>query len=163
SAGRGVMLSVDCPTYKNYTGASGGGYRLIFQTINIKNNFCCAGVVEYTSTATLPSSMNLPHNTSYTFSYEPTPGYSGYYTGRLQKVTLPNGGYIEYDYGTTNDGISCADGTTVNLTRKVNDGTNTRVWTFVRSGTGNNTTTVTAPQLSYDSAANQTVYGFDAS
>jgi hypothetical protein len=102
--------------------------------------------------------MQLPNGQSYTFTYEPTPGFSGYYTGRLLKVTLPNGGYLEYDYTGANDGINCGDGTTLNLTRKVNDGTNTRVWTFSRIGSS---TTVTAPQLSsYDSAPNSTVYTF---
>jgi RHS repeat-associated protein len=161
SAGRFIMSAYNCPTYNNYVVlGTGGGYIVSLQTINIKTNFACSGVVEYTGTATLPSSIALPNNQSYTFTYEPTPGNSGYYTGRLLKVTLPNGGYIEYDYTGANDGINCSDGTTLNLTRKVNDGTNTRVWTFSRSGSS---TTVTAPQLSYDSAANSTVYGFDGS
>jgi len=162
SAGRFIMAAYNCPTYNDYAVlGAGGGYVVNLQAINIKTNFGCSGVVEYTGTATLPSSITLPNNTSYSFTYEPTPGYSGYYTGRLLKVTLPNGGYIEYDYTGANDGINCSDGTTLNLTRKVNDGTNTRTWTFARGGTSNRTTTVTAPQLSYDSAANQTVYTFD--
>lgn len=160
SAGRNIMDAYNCPTFNDYAVlGAGGGYVVNLQTINIKTNFACSGVTEYTGTATLPSSMTLPNSQSYTFTYESTPGYSGYYTGRLLKVTMPNGGYIEYDYTGANDGINCSDGTTLNLTRKVNDGTNTRAWTFSRSGSS---TTVTTPQLSYDSAANSTVYAFDS-
>jgi hypothetical protein len=132
---------------------------LNLQTLNIKTNFGCSGIVEYSGTASVPASIVFPNNQAISFSYEPTPGNSGFFTGRLQTVTLPNGGFYEYDYGTTNDGINCSDGTALNLTRKINDGTNTRAWTFSRSG---NKTTATAPKLSYDSVGNDTVYTFDA-
>jgi hypothetical protein len=41
-------------------------------TFNIKTNFGCSGVVEYTGTASLPTSIVLPDGKQYTFSYEPT-------------------------------------------------------------------------------------------
>jgi hypothetical protein len=95
----------------------------------IKTFFQC-GVGEYTGTSTvnLPVSLVLPNNKQYTFTYEQTPGSgSGFTTGRVQRVTLPTGGYYEFDYTglTGNDSVNCADGTTTNLTRIVNDGAST--------------------------------------
>jgi hypothetical protein len=144
-----------------------GTYRTItlaLQNVNIKTNFGCSGVVEYSGTASLPVSVTYPNGLTYTFTYEATPSHSGYVTGRLSKVTLPNGGYIEYQYGATNDGTNCSDGTITSLTRTIYDGTNSNVWQFSRAPSGSNwQTTVTAPLMPYDSAANQSVYTFNSS
>jgi RHS repeat-associated protein len=131
---------------------------------NVKTNFGC-GLTEYTATGVnLPSSIYLPDGSHYSIYYEDTPGYSGYKTGRISQITLPQGGYYQYSYGSTNDGINCSDGTVVSLTRTVYDGTTTATWTYSRSYSSPNwVTTVTAPQLSYDSAANQSVYTFNSS
>jgi RHS repeat-associated protein len=131
---------------------------------NVKTNFGC-GLTEYTATGVyLPSSIYLPDGSHYSISYEGTPGYSGYYTGRISQITLPQGGYYQYSYGSTNDGINCSDGTVVSLTRVVNDGTTSTSWSYSRSYSSPNwVTTVTAPQLPYDSAANQSVYTFNSS
>lgn len=51
------------------------------------------------TTMYLPSSVVLPTGGQYTFSYEQTPGISGYVTGRLAQVTLPSGGYVAFAYG----------------------------------------------------------------
>ena len=131
--------------------------------MNIKTNFGCSGIVEYTGTASLPTSIALPNGQTYTITYEQTPpGNTGYYTGRVAKVVLPTGGYYEYQYGTTNDGINCADGSTVNLTETVSDGTNSATWTYVRNTT-NLTTTVTTPALPDTPNSNDTVYTFNSS
>ncbi len=46
----------------------------------------------------------------------------------------------------------------------MNDGTNTSTWTFSRAPSGSNwVATVTAPQMPYDSAANNSVYTFNSS
>jgi len=130
---------------------------------NIKTNFAC-GVVEYTGTANLPTELDLPNGQKYFFTYEPTPNQSGYYTGRIKRVTLPAAGYFEHQYNGTNDSINCSDATATNLSVVVSNGTNTSTWQFVRAPNGSNwNTTVTAPQLSYDSAANQYVYTFNSS
>ncbi|MCI0620234.1 MAG: hypothetical protein L0387_00915 [Acidobacteria bacterium] len=102
---------------------------------------------------------------SYAFTYEDTPGFTGYKSGRLKRVTLPTGGYYEYIYPTTgNKGINCADGTYTNLTRIINDGTTSTTWTFARAQVGADwKTTVTAPQLPYDTAANQSTFTFNSS
>lgn len=144
-----------------------GVYRtttLALTSYNIKTNFGCSGITEYTGTASLPSSITLPNGLSYSITYEGTPSHSGYYTGRISQITLPNGGYIQYQYNSPNDGINCTDGSVMNLTRTQNDGTTSSAWTFSRAQNGSNwVTTITAPLLPYDTAANQSVYTFNSS
>src|SRR5579883_1370292 len=133
---------------------------VVFGNFNIKTNFNCPGVGEYTGTASLPTEIDLPNGQKYVVTYEPTPNFAGYYTGRVQRIALPTGGYYEYDYpATAGDGIVCADGTVNSLTRIVNDGTNSATWVFSRSGT---VITVTAPPMPYDSAPNNYVYTFNS-
>ncbi|MGH9745216.1 MAG: RHS repeat domain-containing protein [Candidatus Acidiferrales bacterium] len=133
----------------------------------IKTNFGCSGVGEYTGTSTvnLPNDLDIPSpgggTLKYFFTYEPAPSNPNYVTGRVKKVTLPTGGSYEYDYGTTNDGINCSDGTTVNVNRVVSDGTTSATWSYARNVPGL-TTTMTTPALADTSAANDTVYTFDA-
>jgi len=137
---------------------------LNLSSYNLKTAFACSGISEYSGTLSLPSSLVYPNGWTYTFTYEPTPGNSGYVTGRLSKVTLPNGGYVQYTFGTANDGINCSDGSIVNLTRALNDGSSTATWQYSRALNGSNwVTTVTAPQMPWDTAANQSVYTFNSS
>src|SRR6266571_4764688 len=135
---------------------------LNLQTLSLKTNFACSGVTEFTGTASLPVSLVLPNNQTYQFAYEPTPGFAGYYTGRLQRITLPTGGYQEYDYVGANDGINCSDGTTLSMNRVVSDGTNTATWNFVRN-TANLTTTIITPQLADTPNANLSLITFKSS
>jgi len=147
-----------------------GTYQTIakkFQVFNIKTNFGCTGISEFTSSSSglsLVTEIDLPNSQKYLFSYEPTPGFPGYVTGRLQQVTLPTGGTITYQYNGANDGINCADGTVLGLTRTVNDGTTNSAWNYSRvpGGQSSGVTTVTAPQLPYDTAANHWVITFDS-
>lgn len=93
---------------------------------------------------------------TYKFTYEPTPtsalGYvAGSTTGRLQTVTLPTGATIQYGYPGPNGGLSCYDGSLLNLTVTTSDGTTTYNRSVSASGS---TTTVTDPQ------GNQTVLNF---
>ncbi|MCI0353907.1 MAG: hypothetical protein L0099_02545, partial [Acidobacteria bacterium] len=139
--------------------------RLNYTYTAVKSNFACSGVTEYTGNWWLPTSVDLPNQQSYTFTYEDTPGFAGYKTGRLKRVTLPTGGYYEYSYPTTgNKGINCTDATHTSLTRVINDGTTSATWTYARAQSGSNwNTTVTAPLLPYDAAANQSVFTFNSS
>lgn len=130
--------------------------------VNIKTNFACTGVIEFAGTFSLPTSLVLPNNLTYTFTYEPSPGNSGYYTGRLQQVKLPTGGYYEYDYPGAHDSINCTDGTTLSMNRKVSDGTNSATWNYVRNTTSL-TTTITTPQLADTPNANDMVVTFNSS
>jgi len=129
---------------------------------NIKTNFGCTGITEYNATGvSLISSIGLPDGSSYSFSYEGTPGNSGYYTGRISSITLPTGGTITYTYNSgTNDGTSCSDGSSVYLKKQTPDTGSGAYWLYQRtnpSGT-NWQTTVTDPS----STPNQSVLNFQA-
>src|SRR5579875_256399 len=129
-----------------------GTVTLYYQNYTVRTHFACSGIAEFgPTTESLLYMIKMPDGSAYTFRYEATPGYSGDVTGRLSSVSLATGETISYTY----TGTSCTDGSTTGLTRTTPDGT----WTYTRNG---NTTTVTAPQLSYDSAGNQTVYTFDS-
>jgi RHS repeat-associated protein len=158
------------PLSFGYTNSTGGAasYTMKFTTYSIRTNFACSGITEYgtngTTTASLVSEIDLPDGSSpskYTFTYEATPGHSGFVTGRLASVTLPTGGTISYTYsggGTGVNGINCADGSGATIQRTTPDG----IWKYARTiGSGAaSATLITAPQLSYDSAANQTIAQF---
>jgi len=142
-----------------------GVYRTIaltLQTFNVKTNFACSGIIEFTGSASLPVSVSYPNGLTYALTYEATPGNSGYVTGRVSKVTLPNGGYIDYQYGATNDGINCSDASVTSLTRTIYDGANSNEWQFTRAPSGTNwLTTVTAPKMAYDTVANESTFLFN--
>ena len=109
-------------------------YKVNYTAYNIKTNFACSGIVEYTSTSavSMVSSVSLPDGSSYNFTYESTPGFSGYITGRLAQVTLATGGTINYayNYADGHNGIVCSDGSADGLTRTVNPGGQ---WTYTRT------------------------------
>jgi len=148
------------PTKFSYTGPQSGtqNITIAYQPYNIKTNFGCSGISEYSSTnVSLATTITLPDTTKYTIAYEPTPGASGYYTGRIQSITLPTGGTLTYIYntGSNNDGISCVDGSTVNLSKTTPDTGSNHPWQYSRTQSGNNwQTTITDP------AGNQTVATF---
>lgn len=152
-------------TYTAPSGAS-AAYTMKFTTYSIQTNFGCSGITEYgtngTTTANLVSEIDLPDisanpNDKYTFTYEPTPGHSGYVTGRLASFTLPTGGTISYTYTGGSNGITCADGSAAGLQRYTPD-TGSNFWNYTRTaGSGAAyTTTITDPST----AANQTVIQF---
>lgn len=101
------------------------------------------------------SNITLPDTSTYTFTYEPTPGSScnplqGTYSGncvtaRVASVTLPTGGKITYAYSDGSNGIE-SDGSTAGLIRTLSPG---GVWQYVRtqvSGTGTHwQTQITSP------------------
>ena len=143
------------PVTYTYTApsAASAAYTVNYTTYSIQTNFGCSGVGDYgingTTTASLVSEIDLPDiatNSSdkYTFTYEPTPGHSGFVTGRLASVTLPTGGTISYSYTGSNNGIECGDGTTAGFTRTTPDG----AWSYTRTlGTvPTSSTTITDPQ-----------------
>jgi hypothetical protein len=91
-----------------------------YTSYSIQTNFGCSGVSEFGPTNEyLISSISYPDGTSYSFAYEPTPGYSNKYTGRLASVTVPEGGKIEYSYSGGSNGIECSDGGAAVLTRSM--------------------------------------------
>lgn len=148
------------PVKLQYTGAGGSApyYQIIYGSYNVKTQFLCNGVTDYTSTSAiyLVNSIILPDNSQYSFSYEATPNNSGYVTGRVSQVTLPTGGTISYNYTYTgsNDGINCSDGSTLVLQRTVNGGNSETAgtWKYARSGSGASWNTIVTDPNSNDTA-----------
>jgi RHS repeat-associated protein len=149
----------------SYTDASGNspGFTLTYATnkYNFATNFGCSGWTEYSASYTPVVSLTTPTGGVYSFSYEPTPNKSGYYTGRIAKITYPAGGSISYAYSDSagHNGINCTSGMVPTLKVTVNDNSgNNGTWTYVNSNTsatpGNFTVTETDP------AGNKTVYSF---
>lgn len=135
-----------------------------YQNYSIQTNFGCSGVTEYANSAvSLPYEIDLPNGNKFQITYEATPGYTGVTTGRLKRLTLPTGGYYQYDYTGSNDGTNCADGTAIGMTRTYYDNTNTAQWTYARTSVSglSGVTTITAPKLPYDSTGNQSVFTFN--
>jgi RHS repeat-associated protein len=156
--------------YRKPDGTNGSAvYTVNYRTYTVRTGFACAGISEFGPLSrSLVDFIQLPNGKKYSFQYELTPDqvhYPGDVTARLLKVTLPTGGSISYAYTGAHDGVNCADGSTLNLTRTVSDGVTSNNWTYARTlvnGSIPATTTITAPQLPYDSASNQTVLSFDA-
>lgn len=154
AAGQGTPSS---PITVQYTNAAGttSTFTVDYTAYTVQTNFGCPGITDYPPTSVnLVSSITLPDNTSYNFTYEVTPGDNHtphYVTGRMASLTLPTGGTISYNYTGGNNGIICADGTAAGLTRTTPDG----AWTYTRSGSDPAwSTTMTDPQ------GNQTVLNF---
>lgn len=154
--------------YQFLDGTGASGYQTItlkLQSLPVKTNFLCTGVSEYTGTATLPQELDIPTpaggTLKYLFTYELTPGLTGFYSGRVQKIILPTGGYYEFDYPGTHDSVNCSDGTTLSMNRVVSDGTTSATWNFVRN-TSNSTTTLTTPVLADTPNANDTLFTFNS-
>ena len=177
SSGRTSLRTIPVGSTVEYhfTDASGldQKYILKYRNYGIMTKFACPGTIDYNLSGTrpqvsLPYELELPNHKTYQFAYEPTPGYAtaeppGFTTGRIIQVTLPTGGSVQYSFGGPNDGINCADGSLLNLTRTISGGTAPATWQYVRTQSGSNwTTTVTAPAMPYDATSNQTVYTFDA-
>jgi RHS repeat-associated protein len=146
------------PVTLTYTGGT-GAVTVNYTSYTVQTNFGCSGIPEYGATAqNLVSSINLPDNTSYTFTYETTPGDTNnphHVTGRLASITLPTGGTITYAYSGGSNGITCDDGITATLTRTTPDGT----WTYTHTESGAAwLTTITDPQSNETVLHSQGVY-----
>lgn len=134
------------PMTMSYTNPQGtlSKYTVNYASYAVSTNFGCGGISEYNSPSQpLVSSIGLPDGTSYSLTYEPTPGKSGPVTGRLHSITLPTGGTITYTYS----GMNCSSGIPVTMTRQTPDG----LWTYSLSGSA---TTLADPQ------GNQSVFQF---
>lgn len=125
-------------------GTPGGLVYLLYQNFTVQTNFRCSGISEFgPKTESLPTGASFGDGTGFAITYEQTPGYPNSITGRIAKITLRTGGTITYTYPSTNDGISCSDGSSTGFTRQTPDGSST--YTRSQSGTAS-TTTIVDPQ-----------------
>jgi RHS repeat-associated protein len=113
-----------------------------------QTNFGCGQGTEFNTPglAYFPTSVVLADGETYLISYEGTPDNSGdnppHITGRIARLTLPNGGYIAYGYSGSNNGIICGFGSVPTLTRTINDNNgHIGTWTYVSSITAQGTDT----------------------
>ena len=118
-----------------YTDSNGAQQTVQIQsaTYTMQSNFGYPYTIDFSATTVYwVHKLIYPDGTFYQFDYEPTPGYPGSTTGRLQSITLPTGGVISYTYaGAFNGG----QGDYI-LTRTTPDGKTTydRTPTLVRGG-----------------------------
>jgi hypothetical protein len=114
--------------------------------LNLQTNFggaCSAS--QQAGAASLPTLISYPDSTSLQIGYEPTPGYSGDYTGRIGSLTLRTGGLISYTYGPMNCYVMAPS----TLTRTDASGTTT----YTLSSGGSSDTVI-------DPVGNKTVHYF---
>jgi hypothetical protein len=149
-------------------------YKMTVSTLTIATNFGCVNSSGAKAPVDIPpteenllTGITLPNGAQYTFAYEPTPGKSGDYTGRIAKITLPSGGSVSYAYSGGNDGINCTYTTVPELTVTVTDPYGqTGVYTYTSSLSTAPASSVLPYQDAYftvtktDPVGNQTVYHF---
>jgi len=93
-------------TYTYYTYNANDNPPIVPETVTVsysklyqKTNFGCGSGTDLApGYGYFPTKVALADGETYGLSYEPTPGYSGDVTGRLAKITLPDGSYIAYGY-----------------------------------------------------------------
>jgi RHS repeat-associated protein len=143
-----------------YTDTNGNSQTvtMTYKTYTVQTAFGCSGVGEYgPASASLVNTIEFPDGSTYTFTYEPTPGVSGNVTGRIASIELPQGNSITYTYSGGSNGIECADGSTAGLTRSLgsDSGSAASTWTYTRTtGTGISQTSVV------DGLLNHKTYNF---
>jgi RHS repeat-associated protein len=161
------------PTTLTYTAPTGGNatYTVNYTQYTVATNFGVSGITEYGPLSqALVSSVTLPDNSSYTFTYEQTPGsctpLGGTYshncvTARIASVTLPTGGEITYAYTGGSNGIE-SDGSAAGLTRTLSPGGE---WQYARTQVSGAhwQTQVTSPPdpVNSGSASDVTVIDFE--
>ena len=94
-------LTLTYPTTTQAGGSTSATVAVAYKTYTVQTNFGCSGITEFGATSTnLVDHITLGDGSStYTFTYEATPGTTtGAVTGRLASITLPTGGTIRYSY-----------------------------------------------------------------
>jgi hypothetical protein len=112
--GSGTAASPRVFQYSTPTGPA--TVTVAYKTYQVHTVFGCTST-DFNLPQDLVDTITLADGSVYQFNYEPTPNFSGQVTGRLAKLTLPQGGAINYQYTGANNGIVCADGTPAGLTR----------------------------------------------
>lgn len=133
--------------YTDTTGTS-RNVTVNYSTYTLQTAFGCSGVSDYGPQSTqLISSIVFPDGSSYSFTYEPTPGAPSNVTGRIASVTLPAGGKISYAYTGANNGISCTDGGPAGLTRTLSNDPAGSIRTYSRTISGSSISTAAVDGL----------------
>jgi hypothetical protein len=94
---------------------------LNYSNYTVQTAFLCSILTDYgPTTVQLVSSIRMTDGSTYSFTYEPTPGQTGKTTGRIASVTLPTGGVITYAYP-SGGGINFYEGSNQILKRNTTD------------------------------------------
>lgn len=129
------------PTKLTFTPPSGGSatYTVNYTQYTVITKFGVPGINEYGPLSqALVSSISLPDNSSYQFTYESFPTttctpiagtYANCVTARIASVILPTGGTIAYSYSGGSNGIE-SDGSAAGLTRSLTPG---GPWQYTRT------------------------------
>ena len=147
-----TFLTVSNNQTFTYLDSSGGSQKVALQSADrtFQTNYGCSGLPDAPAEpALLPTSLTAPNWRSFTFSYEPTPGFPSSTTSRISSIGLPSGGSISYTYS----GNFCNSVQPTTITRSIYDGRgNTAKWTYnfgaptlEPSGGYSSSTTVTDP------------------
>ena len=141
-----VSGSAPSPVVYTYTDPNGKSQTVTvnYGTYTVQTAFGVSGITEYSQTSVplVSSIVYSGDGSSYSFTYETTPGNASAVTGRIASITLRTGGTISYAYTGGSNGIE-SDGTTAGLTRTTSDGPTT----YTRSGISStqSSTTITDP------------------
>ena len=127
--------------------------------LTLKTNFACSEIndLNNSSTTLMTNGFSFPDGTSLGLTYEGTPGSSGKYTGRINQITLREGGTVSYTYGGANNGIDCTYQTVPVLTRTLGNGDQTTYTLTHALISGSN---YNAVNTVVDPGGNKTVYTF---
>ena len=157
--------ALETASYTDASGSTQQQYTMGYTLLPLRTNFGCSPRVENSGSFSLLTSIQTPTGASYTISYEPTHGYSGYYTGRVSQITFPTGGSISYAYSDTSghNGMDCSNQLfafvpTIAVTVNDNNGSSD-TYTYAHSVPPFNSSNFTVRKT--DPAGNQTVYTFD--
>jgi RHS repeat-associated protein len=125
------------PTTFTYTAPSGGNavYKMNYSAYTVATGFGASGIKEYGPITNVPlvSSITLPDQTNYQFTYESGPSScSPCVTGRIHTITLPTGGTITYSYSGGSNGIE-SDGSTAGLSRQLTGISSPGTWSYTRT------------------------------
>ncbi len=133
---------------------------MYYSSFHLKTNYGCNDY-DFTDQLFPTSIVESPTGQQYTITYEPTPGYPGDVTSRVQQITFPSGGFIKYTYSGGTNGFDCStsNGVIPTLTKTVGDGNgNTSAWTYV---SGYNSSHISPFNVTAtDPAGNDTFYTF---
>jgi RHS repeat-associated protein len=157
---QGVTVNSSTPSY-NWIDENANTQTLTqtFTSKTLETYFQCGGLTDIPGTTAynMTTGFSFPDGTSMGFAYELTPSHTGNVTGRINQITLREGGTVSYSYGGGFNGIDCTYQTVPVLTRTLGNGditTYTLTHNSLGSGKYNAVNTVVDP------GGNKTVYTF---